>query len=335
MTRFKFFIIIYPLLMSVQSAFAQQADSTSTQKKQLTKKQPYVVQKKATFLSLTHGMSGYLGDLGGNKGAGKGFMKDFNFKKRTSFTGVAFSYLKNEKLGIRLSYTAGRIEGSDQDATFTSQSDPAYLRYKRNLNFRTKISEISLLVEAYPLKFLKTEQKYYHWSFQPYVMLGLGRYKFNPQGTYYDPISGEETWVDLQPLQTEGQGMNEYPDRKYYKLGQINMPYGLGIRYALGKKTSLAFEYVGRKLFTDYLDDVSTNYIDPSLYDDYLGEDDATIAKAIHNKSNLVAPTDAYKTGDKRGNSKRNDFYYSFNLKFSVQINRQRKQVKPTLTNTK
>jgi len=272
-------------------------------------------------------VSGYLGDLGGNKGAGKGFAKDFNLKKRTVFTGVAFSYIKNEKLGFRFSYTGGRIEGSDQDVAYTSQSDPAYLRYKRNLNFRSKISEISLLAEAYPLKFLKIDQKFYHWSFQPYVMLGLGRYTFNPQGSYYDEISGEETWIDLYPLQTEGQGMNEYPDRNIYKLAQINMPYGVGVKYALGTNTSLAFEYVGRKLFTDYLDDVSTNYIDPSLYDSYLGEEDAGIARIIHNKSNLVDPTDAYKTGDKRGNSKRNDFYFSFNLKFSLQINKQRKVI--------
>ncbi len=312
--------------------FALQAVSAtkdSTQKKatSLHNTTRYPIEKKATFLSVSYGVSNYLGDLGGNKGSGKGFIGDVNFKKRTSFIGFSISRLYKEAMGFRLGYTAGNLSGSDQDAAYANLSDPAYKRFKRNLDFETKISEWSLLLEVYPFKFIHRNKKIAHWHVQPYLIAGVGRYAFNPQGSSFDAISGDEINVDLQPLSTEGQGMKEYPDRTPYKLAQLNLPYGLGIQYKAGKKTAIAFEYIGRKLFTDYLDDVSTTYIDPSLFSNYFDEEQAATASTVSNKSMLVDPNNPYKTGDKRGNEKKNDFYFSFNLKVSVQINK--KKVKP------
>jgi hypothetical protein len=284
------------------------------------------IEKKATFLSIYYGVSNYLGDLGGNSGIGKGFLYDVNFKKRSSFVGFSISKVKKEAVGFRLGYTTGSIAGSDGDAFYTSETDPAYKRYKRNLDFKSKISEWSLLLEIYPLKFLHQTKKAACWSMQPYLIGGIGWFKFNPQGSYVDPITRGDTWVDLQPLSTEGQGMKEYPNQKPYKLTQLNLPYGLGIQYKTGTKTSISFEYIGRKLFTDYLDDVSTTYIDPSLFTTYFNPSDAATAASINNKSNLIDPTNPYQVGDKRGNAKKNDFYYSFNLKVSIQMNKKKIQ---------
>ena len=280
---------------------------------------------KATFLSFHVGLSNYLGDLGGNSGIGKSFIYDNNLKKNTYFYGLSFSYLKKYSTGIRFSYTFGKIAGSDHDVQYTSQQDPAYNRYKRNLNFQTKISEFALMLETYPLKWFHVSSLVNKSSLQPYLVAGVGRYKFNPQGSYYDDIAEDYVWVDLAPLRTEGQGMSEYPNRKPYKLSQWNLPFGGGLRYSLGQKTSLSFEFIGRKLFTDYLDDVSTTYIDPNTFSNYLTEEDAKVAKLIANKSGDIDPDNPYQSGDVRGNAKNKDFYYSFNVRLSIQLNKKPK----------
>lgn len=278
--------------------------------------------KKSTEFSGYFGVSNYLGDLGGNSGFGKKLFYDNNFKKRNFFYGFSVSHYRGEWLGFRFSYIAGKISASDQDVAFTSYTDPAYRRFKRNLDFQTKISEWSFMTECYPFKLFSPNHAVFHFKAQPYVLGGVGRFAFNPQGSYYDEIAEDYLYIDLQPLHTEGQGMAEYPDRKPYSLHQWNMPYGLGVRYLLSRRTSLSFEYVGRKLFTDYLDDVSTTYIDPELFSTYLNPEDAFIAKQVNNKSRLVSPDHYLNPGEDRGCSKHNDFYYSFNLRFSFRISK-------------
>lgn len=278
--------------------------------------------KKSTCLSLSFGPSNYLGDLGGNSGKGQAFLNDNTFKKRTFFYGFSIAHLRKQAIGFRASYTAGNLAGSDFDVYYTSEKDNAYTRYKRNLDFRTKISEGSFLLEAYPFKLFNYHKAIHHWALQPYLLGGIGIFKFNPQGSYFDPIADDYVWVDLAPLRTEGQGMKEYPSRKAYKLTQSNIPFGGGLNYEIGAKTSLSFEFVGRFLSTDYLDDVSTNYIDPSLFANYLQAEDAELAKIMHNKSNLIDPDSPFQVGDQRGNSKNNDFYYSFNIKLNIRISK-------------
>lgn len=278
--------------------------------------------KKSTYLSFFFGPSNYLGDLGGNSGIGRKFIYDNSFKKRTFFYGFSLTYMKNEAIGMRASYTVGNIAGSDFDVYYQSENDNAYSRYKRNLDFRSKISEGSLLLEVFPFKFVNYHKSIHQWNLQPYLMGGIGVFKFNPQGSYFDPIADDYIWVDLAPLRTEGQGMPEYPSREVYKLTQANFPFGAGLRYETGAKTSLSVEFIGRGLSTDYLDDVSTNYIDPNLFSKYLNAEDAELARQLSNKSNLIDPDAPYQAGSQRGNSKYNDFYYSFNVKLSIRISK-------------
>jgi len=290
----------------------QEIKTTSTKK----------TSQKSTFLSFSFGPSNYLGDLGGNSGKGHKFIRDNNFKQKTFMYGVSLSRIWKEAIGYRLSYVNGNIAGSDQDAEYKNKEDAAYNRFKRNLDFKSKIVEGSLLVEMYPFKFIPSRCKLHQWNFQPYLLFGIGIFSFNPQGSYYDDIVEDNVWVDLPPLHTEGQGFAEYESRKTYALTQTNLPYGIGFVYPLGIKTSLAFEFVGRKLHTDYLDDVSTTYIDASLFDTYLNTEDAQLAKMVYNKSNLIDPDNPFTTNQQRGNPSNNDFYYSFNVKFSIQINK-------------
>lgn len=287
----------------------------------------YTVKKKATYLSVFYGPSMYIGDLGGRSATGSTFFQDFSFKKKTTFGGVAISHLRKEALGFRFAYSSGSIAGGDEDAVFKNIDDPAYQRYKRNLNFKSVIKEWSLMLEILPLKFLHRQSRWHRVQFQPYLMAGIGRFRFNPQGSYYDQIGSDQVWVDLQPLRTEGQGMNEFPGRSLYATTQFNLPYGLGVSYPLGRNTSLAFEFIGRKLFTDYLDDVSGNFIDPALFDRYFNKSTAETAKLVSNKSAIIDPDHPFQAGDQRGNASTTDAYYSFQFRFSIQINKEKKKV--------
>ena len=284
-------------------------------------------QKKATLISFNFGLSNYLGDLGGNNGVGKKFFYDNNFKKQTYMYGFSLTKVWREALGLRLSFNTGTVAGSDSDVAYEDPNDNAYYSYKRNLDFTSKISEWSAMIEIRPYKFLNRTKGLFKSALQPYGLLGIGKFKFNPQGSYYDEISQDYLFVDLAPLKTEGQGMVEYPNRKPYKLNQTNIPFGFGINYLLGAKTSMSFEFVGRKLFTDYLDDVSTTFVDPSVFANYFSGEDLEIAQTMTNKSNIIDPNNPYGVGAQRGNSKNNDFYYSFNFKLNIQINKIKRKV--------
>ena len=283
------------------------------------------IQKKATILSFNFGLSNYLGDIGSNSNVTQQFFKNNHFKKQTNMYGVSFTKFWREVIGLRFSYNAGTVAASDSDVPYKNSNDVSYFSYKRNLDFTTKLSEWSAMIEICPFKILNRKKGTFKAALQPYGLLGIGRFKFNPQGTYYDEISQDYLLVDLAPLKTEGQGMAEYADRKPYQLTQINLPFGVGFNYHLGAKTSMSFEFVGRKLFTDYLDDVSTTFIDPTIYRNYFSGEDLEIAQSMTNKSAIIDPNNPYEVGGQRGNSKNNDFYYSFNLKLNIQINKVKK----------
>ena len=283
------------------------------------------IQKKATYLSFNFGLSNYLGDIGANSSLSDQFLKNNHFTNQTFMYGISLTKNWREAVGLRFSYHAGKVAASDSDVPYKDPNDVSYDIYKRNLDFTTKLSEWSAMIEIYPFKILNRKKGLFQSALQPYGLLGIGRFTFNPQGSYYDEISQDYVLVDLAPLKTEGQGMLEYADRKPYQLTQTNIPFGVGINYLLGAKTSMSFEFVGRKLFTDYLDDVSTTYIDPSVYRNYFSGEDLEIAQLMTNKSAIIDPNQPYGVGGQRGNSKNNDFYYSFNIKLNIQINKVKK----------
>ncbi len=143
------------------------------------------------------------------------------------------------------------------------------------------------------------------------MVAGIGVFKFNPQGQL-----NANTWVDLQPLHTEGQGFPQYADRKPYKLTQINLPVGAGAKYFITENTHVSLEVLHRILRTDYLDDVSTEYINPADFQGNLDPKLIGTATAMANKS----IGGIYKPGDKRGTKTNNDAYYTFNIKVGFRL---------------
>src|SRR6185436_19258578 len=89
-------------------------------------------------------------------------------------------------------------------------------RYERNLSFKSRIAEVQLGFEVHPL-FFKNYEDRDPPPFSPYLVVGVGYYSFDPQAN----LNGQ--WYAQHELRTEGQGFGEYPDRKPYKLSQLNL----------------------------------------------------------------------------------------------------------------
>ncbi|MEO6404250.1 MAG: hypothetical protein ABIY51_05595 [Ferruginibacter sp.] len=258
-----------------------------------------------------------LTDLGGKKGIGAKFFKDLNIGKTHIAGGLFFNVLYKYALGLRLEGTYGQI--SADDAVLSGITDIAKERFNRNLSFRSTIREVSAIVEIHPLfMFIDWPSKdAFPPRYSPYILGGIGYFSFNPQTKL------NNRWVDLQPLSTEGQGFKEYPDRPVYKLQQVCIPVGAGVKYELNPLLNVRAEFVYRKLNTDYLDDVSARYIDPALFYNYLTGSKLNNALLLNDRQ--IEKRTAPNGGGKRGSPAQKDSYFSFNLKFSLILGRERR----------
>lgn len=273
-------------------------------------------------IGINVGPSNLLGDLGGNKGVGTTFIKDNNIQMTKLMKGVHVTIRPSEFIGFTLAANFTTLEADDR--VIVDKGGAEVARKNRNLSVKTPLQELTLTTEIYPTVLLEQDEQDLYGKFRPYGIVGIGVFHFNPKGEYTNP-AGVTSWVDLKPLRTEGQGMPGYPLSKEYSLTQINVPYGVGVRYYFSDRINAALEIVNRKTFTDYIDDVSTTYIADSDFDAYFGAGSATaeIAKQMANKSQLVAPgtrIPGYNTGDKRGTTGRKDSYYSIGLKLNIRL---------------
>jgi hypothetical protein len=255
-----------------------------------------------------------LTDLGGKEGNGKPFLKDINWSNTHGTSGVHFGLVYNQVLGFRLEASLGQVSASDK--ILKDDRSSAKNRYQRNLSFRSNISEVSLAAEFYPIAVIRQQT---HPLLSPYLLAGIGIFKFNPQAFY------EGQWIELHPLRTEGQGFDEYPERNPYKLMQLNFPAGVGLRYEISALLNFRLETVYRFLKTDYLDDVSTQYIDPAKFYLNLSNGQAIKAKLLADRSYEIIPGNYKQEGEIRGNPKKKDSYFSFNMKIGFILNRKRR----------
>lgn len=225
------------------------------------------------------GFTGYQGDLQS---------KRLTLDQSHFGFGLGLKYDFTPHWSVRAEFNHGRVEGNDK------YNEPAL--QERNLSFQSRISEGSLLLE-YSLFDLNNRR------FTPYVFGGLGIFHFDPFA--YDTLGNK---IYLRPLSTEGQGLSQYPDRKQYRLTQMAVPFGAGIRYKVAENITLGYELGLRKLFTDYLDDVSTRYIDQAVL---LAERGPKAVEMAFRSGELKNSTAVYPAeGTVRGGSEYKDWYY-------------------------
>ncbi len=270
-------------------------------------------------LSGNIGIMNGITDIQGNKN-GDGGMGAFTLKSSKLTGGLTLTATHKDWVALRLDLGLGRVEGYDsllKGATYYS----AIGRYERNLNFGTNIFEFFVGAELHPV-FLRDYQIYdrYMPRLSPYVTVGIGMTFFNPQALYNDQ------WVDVAPLRLEGQGFAEYPDREPYKKYATIIPLGIGLRYELSRTFTLRLEGLRRFTSTDYLDDVSQgDWVDPSLFYNYLAPDQADLAVQLYNRSTIVNPP---RNTRPRGHTDRRDVYWSAAFRVGVSLNREEKKPK-------
>ena len=170
---------------------------------------------------------------------------------RTAATRPNLSVYASRRLSPRFSGRVmlgyGRISGDDSKAADPNGADSRY-RYHRNMNFRNDIIELSGLAV---FDLIENRNNYLKRpDFVPYLTAGVAIFHHNPKGLYSDG-----SYVSLQSLKTEGVD---------YSLTQFAIPFGGGVRYKVNKSFDIGIELITRKTFTDYLDDVSGTFADPS-----------------------------------------------------------------------
>ncbi|MBQ6237045.1 MAG: outer membrane beta-barrel protein [Bacteroidales bacterium] len=243
-------------------------------------------------IGFTIGGMNYIGDLNnqsmfGTVNLAYGGMYRLNFDERWS---------------MRIDIDYGHVEGGNPD----------YIA-RRNLSFHSYIFEGALRAE---FNFFPFSMRDDHYVWTPYIFAGLGFFAYNPKAYFTDPLSGESDWYELQPLGTEGQGSPVAPDRTPYTLKQLAMPFGIGFKYHPSKSFTLSVEYGFRKTWTDYIDDVSTTYVDNEQLAYYMGE----ITAGLADRSSEVEPGYVNAAGMKRGDDSLDDWFAYFNVSFTVSL---------------
>jgi hypothetical protein len=241
-------------------------------------------------LGLFGGISNYQGDLTD---------KLFVGKLTRPAIGITGSYELSSRFMLRGGFTYAQLAGSDR---YISKD---YLKL-RNLGFESDLVEVSLLGEFYTF-----DMDSRRWS--PYVFGGLAVYHYNPY-----VLTTENEKVFLKPLSTEGQGLPQYPEQKPYSLTQFALPFGGGIKYALSDRVRIGAEIGIRKLFTDYLDDVSTNYADEN---DLIAERGEIAAALAYRGDEVPGGNPVYPLkGEQRGSAQQKDLYYLTGLTVSFRL---------------
>jgi len=219
-------------------------------------------------LGIKVGASNYLGDIGGNELT----RRDFVWDMKLNDTRMNYAIFARRKMSKRLSLAMNvdyvSIWGFDANST-----NPA--RRARNLNFRNRIFELGGRAE-YTIFYDNDVggKGYYDPDYRFFVFAGIAGFYHNPQGRVFSAVNGDLStqdvvykgdWINLRELRTENQ------DDPYETIG-LAIPAGVGMYFTFNKKWRLGWELNWRTTFTDYVDDISTQYGDINEIEARAGE---------------------------------------------------------------
>jgi Domain of unknown function (DUF6089) len=192
---------------------------------------------------LRAGATNFLGDIGSGDLA-RGFVFNMELSDTRWSVGPFIRYRFHPLFAVQGSVTYARLEGMD------SNSDNR-ARKGRNLNFRNDIFDISAKFEYYPQILSVSDVGFrgrYRTDYQTYFFAGAGAIIHSPKGQ----LLGQGDFVKLRPLETEGV--------KYSPVA-FQLPFGGGFFFTVNRQHRIGFEMQWSWTFTDYLDDISGNYV--------------------------------------------------------------------------
>jgi hypothetical protein len=234
--------------------------------------------------------------------------------------GVTFTRKFTPRVSARGSFSWGRLYGNDKQSAPRSE-DEDLPRFKRNLNFRNDIKELSgvAIFNLYENRRSYSRRR----DFSPYGFAGLAVFHHNPKAYYNGGNGLESGYYALQPLGTEGQFVKDRESKNYpkpYSRIQIAIPVGIGINYKLDRYWDVGFEVSWRKTFTDYLDDISSNYADKADLLEARGREAALLSDRSGDAGFTPVQSDVNgfqnlngfgRKGDQRGDVSDKDWYFT------------------------
>lgn len=318
------FLIWFLLLAGHTTCLSQNYEYKEWKKKRMQYIPRYPIE-----LGFHVGTVQFLGDLGGTEAIAQSFITDTDVASIRPSIGFFARYNMGGHFSFRLEMTYLILSGDDKltgkDFSATQHSDKdGWFRYYRNLHFQAHVFELTNSCQVIPYNFKLTGSRYTNAKqniLSPYGVLGIGFLVSNPQANY------NGTWVDLQPLRTEGQGLVDgRPDP--YSLVQFIIPVGFGLQWEHNHEWLLSLEVNHRFTFTDYLDDVSTDYVDPAIFRNSFDAEKATLATGLARRSMENDPTNIYgyitEPNQQRGDPKDNDAYYTITLRLAFYLKKSR-----------
>lgn len=236
------------------------------------------VKSQIVEIGATAGLSYYIGDINPSN----------HFSQSEFGWGASIRYYQSSRWAFRFQYSNLNLSAADAESSF---------RPERGLAFTDKVNDFSIIAEFNFFDYWTGSKR----SFvTPYIFAGISVFTFNPMSTDGRP---------LQPIQTEG---------VEYGLVSMSIPFGVGVKYSLGKRVGLALEWRLHKTFTDYIDDIHGVYPEVDLVNgNYVYSD----------------PTGNYEPGMQRGNGTTDsslgfncDWYGTLGLTVSFKFNLPKKK---------
>lgn len=263
------------------------------------------------------GVANILGDMGGKELTRRDFVADLKFQQTRQAANLFARYKIAQMFSIKAGINYQCLRGADSLST-----NPG--RYWRNLSFRNQTWEAAATCQFFFYEVNDLGHTYrYKDNFRAYIGLGVGAMYHNPKAYYQDE------WVALRPLMTE--------NHKYTKV-TMTIPAEVGFYFTVNKHYRIGWNLCWRTTFSDYLDDVSTVYVNPA-------DLQSPLAVALYDRTNHTA-ANAYGASlqdpdpgfgnnfgyypqadqdgnlifNKRGDPSHNDSFITSNVEFSYVI---------------
>lgn len=244
-------------------------------------------------LGITGGATYYIGDLNPYRHYPKDTKPAF---------GILYRYNFSDRYALRLQGLTGLLMAYDDRSTDS-------LQLMRNLHFRARLLEFSGLLEINFRKYRSKDKDSKLWT--PFIFAGLAYFRASPQALLND------TWYDLQPLGTEGQGTSAKPGSDVYAVDNICIPFGAGFKWNVGR-LDFQLEWGLRRTYTDYIDDVSGTYVDRNV----LAVENGPLAATLADPGALGTQPVYTNTGRARGDADTRDWYQYTGLSITYVITR-------------
>lgn len=272
------------------------------------------------------GTANYLGDIGGDDLTRRDFSADLHLGQTKLSSHVFVRYRLNSVLAVR--GQVGTVFLEDYDNLSTNVA-----RVTRNAHFRNFVNELSARAEVsfFSSPMITRYTSKLRVGMNAYATLGITGFSHNPQAQLnrdaaeYHFAQGNiatnptqlnyDEWYDLRDAGTES-----------LTYGQLSMgvPLGLGVSFEVNHQIRVGMEFVWNLTFTDYLDDVSFTWADPSSLTDIQfllsNPSSAAVAEAagVDNPEAFLENFRWAETYDSpRGNPDKNDTYGTLQVSVS------------------